>query len=103
MFTIGLEFSVSHLPSMKREFFLFGALQVFATCATLALIAVLLFGLDYKAGIIIGAGLALSSTAIMLKILNETGQIKADFGRYSLGIMQFLLFVGRIHCWDAYR
>jgi CPA2 family monovalent cation:H+ antiporter-2 len=89
MFTIGLEFSVSHLLSMKREVFLFGALQVLATGAMFALIAVLLFGLDYEAGIIVGAGLALSSTAIVLKILNETGQIKADFGRYSLGILLF--------------
>jgi CPA2 family monovalent cation:H+ antiporter-2 len=89
MFTIGLEFSISHLLSMRREVFLFGALQVFVTGAAFALGAVLLFAMDYKAAIIVGAGLALSSTAIVLKILNETGQIKADFGRNSLGVLLF--------------
>ncbi|TNF99644.1 MAG: hypothetical protein EP297_05190 [Gammaproteobacteria bacterium] len=89
MFTIGLEFSVSHLKSMKNEVFLFGLLQVTLTGAFLAMIAHFFFDIDAKAGIIIGAGLALSSTAIVLKILNETGQIKSDFGRKTLGILIF--------------
>jgi CPA2 family monovalent cation:H+ antiporter-2 len=89
MFTIGLEFSVSHLLSMKREVFLFGALQVLLTGAVFAVLGSLLFGMHHKAAIIVGAGLALSSTAIVLKILNETGQIKSEFGRYSLGILLF--------------
>jgi CPA2 family monovalent cation:H+ antiporter-2 len=89
MFTIGLEFSVSHLKSMKKEVFLYGLLQVFVTGALLSVVANIFFGIDYKTGIIIGMGLALSSTAIVLKILNETGQIKTDFGRNSLGILLF--------------
>lgn len=89
MFTIGLEFSVTHLISMKKEVFLFGLLQVFVTGILIAAIAHVFFELDYETGIIVGTGLALSSTAIVLKILNETGQIKTEFGRTSVGILLF--------------
>jgi len=89
MFTIGLEFSFSHLKSMRREVFLFGTLQVLLTAAVFALACHLLLGTDIRASTIVGSGLALSSTAIVLKILNETGQIKTDFGRNSLGILIF--------------
>ena len=89
MFTIGLEFSVSHLNSMKREVFLFGLLQVVVTGAVIAVAAWYYFDLDYKAAIIVGGGLALSSTAIVLKMLNESGKIKTEFGQNSLGILIF--------------
>ncbi|NWK56784.1 cation:proton antiporter [Verrucomicrobiaceae bacterium N1E253] len=89
MFTIGLEFSANHLLSMKREVFLFGLLQVVVTGAAFAIISTTLFDLSAKSSIIAGLGLALSSTAIVLKILNESGQIKAEFGRNSLGILIF--------------
>ncbi len=89
MFSIGLEFSVSHLKSMKKEVFLFGLLQVGVSAAVLAIIAHLIFDIELKAAIIVGFGLALSSTAIVLKILNETGKIKTEVGRNSLGILIF--------------
>lgn len=89
MFTIGLEFSLSHLNKMKREVFVFGGLQVFLTAAVIALIGYWLFDIELKTGVIVGAGLALSSTAIVLKILNETGKIKTEVGRNSLGILIF--------------
>jgi len=89
MFTIGLEFSVKHLLSMKKEVFLFGLLQVILTGAVLTLAAQFMFGIQFKSAIIVGAALALSSTAIVLKILNESRQIKTSFGRNSLGILIF--------------
>ena len=89
MFTIGLEFSVSHLKSMKKEVFLFGLLQVFLTAAVISAIAYIAFNLNLKTAIVVGAGLALSSTAIVLKIMNETGKIKTAAGRNSLGILIF--------------
>jgi CPA2 family monovalent cation:H+ antiporter-2 len=89
MFTIGLEFSVSHLNSMKREVFTFGFMQVFLTGVFFSFAAATLFDIDYKAAMIAGAGLALSSTAIVLKILNESGRIKEPFGKNSLGILIF--------------
>jgi CPA2 family monovalent cation:H+ antiporter-2 len=89
MFTIGLEFSFSHLKSMKKEVFLYGVLQVFLSGAVLALVAQFALGIGYKSAIIVGAGMALSSTAIVLKLLNESGKIETEFGRNSLGILIF--------------
>jgi CPA2 family monovalent cation:H+ antiporter-2 len=89
MFTIGLEFSISHLKKMKKEVFIYGFLQVFVSGIVLALIAHYIFAIEYKAAIVAGFGLSLSSTAIVLKILNESGQITTDYGRNSLGILIF--------------
>ena len=89
MFTIGLEFSVNHLIKMKKEVFLYGGLQVFLTAWFFAFLANSLFAIDVKSSIIIGAALALSSTAIVLKLLNENGQINKLYGRKVLGILLF--------------
>jgi len=89
MFTIGLEFSVAHLKLMKREVFFFGALQVFFTSAIIVLITHLIIDIDIKTSIIVASGLALSSTAIVLKLLNEAGKIKTQVGRNSVGILIF--------------
>jgi len=89
MFTIGLEFSVKHLMRMKKEVFLHGGLQLILTATIIALIAIYIFGLESKSAVIIGAALALSSTAIVLKLLNENGDINQEYGRRSLGILLF--------------
>ena len=89
MFTIGLEFSVNHLIRMKKEVFVYGGLQVFLTATFFTLIANLLFGIDLKSSIIISAALALSSTAIVLKLLNENGDINKAYGRKVLGVLLF--------------
>jgi len=89
MFTIGLEFSVKHLKSMKKEVFLFGGLQVMGTGMLFMLAGYFLFGLDAKASIVVAFALALSSTAIVLKILNENNEIHSGYGRLSLGILLF--------------
>ena len=89
MFTIGLEFSLSQLRQMRREVFLFGFLQVFLTAAVIAAAAAALFALAPMNAAIVGSALALSSTAIVLKILNESGKIKSEEGRNSVGILIF--------------
>jgi len=89
MFTIGLEFSVSHLLKMKKEVFLYGFLQVFVTGLIFTLIGKYFFNLDTKSDIVLGFALALSSTAIVLKILNENAEIHSGYGRITLGILLF--------------
>ncbi len=89
MFTIGLEFSFRELQIMKKEVFLYGLLQVLLTGILFALAAMLLFGFSTKSAIVVGFALSLSSTAIVLKILNETGNIHASYGRKVLGILLF--------------
>lgn len=89
MFTIGLEFSVTHLKQMKKEVFVFGTLQVIVTTIIFTFIANKLFSLDIKTSLVIGSALALSSTAIVLKVLNENGDIHRPYGRNSVGILIF--------------
>ncbi len=89
MFTIGLEFSVKHLKAMKKEVFLFGLLQVVVTGNMFGAFLHQIVGLELKSAIIIGYSLSLSSTAIVLKILTERGEIHSGYGRVVLGILLF--------------
>jgi len=87
MFTIGLEFSISHLKKMKNEVFLAGSLQIVLTALTVYLLGYYLFGVDQQVAFIISLAIALSSTAIVLKTFNETGEINKRYGQRSLGIL----------------
>lgn len=89
MFTIGLEFSIKHLIQMKKEVFFNGGLQVLISGTIFAIIFHKFFGLDEKIAIIVGFAFALSSTAIVLKTLNDSGDIKQPYGRKALGILLF--------------
>ena len=89
MFTIGLEFSINHLNRMKKEVFLYGGSQVILTAVLFGLIGYYLFNIEIKSAIIIGFALSLSSTAIVLKLLNENGDINKSYGRKVLGILLF--------------
>jgi len=89
MFTIGLEFSIHHLVKMRKEVFMYGSLQVGLSMLAFFLISFYLFHIDIKASIVIAAALALSSTAIVLKILNSSRNISKAYGKRSLGILIF--------------
>ena len=89
MFTIGLEFSIHHLVKMRKEVFLYGGLQVGLSMVVFYLISTYLFNIDVKSSIVIAAALALSSTAIVLKILNSNREINKEYGKRSLGILIF--------------
>lgn len=89
LFTIGLEFSLKHLSAMKKEVFVYGASQVIFTAVVFTAIAHLGFEIEIKSSIIIGLALALSSTAIVLKLLNENGDINKKYGKKVLGILLF--------------
>lgn len=89
MFTIGLEFSLPYMKSMKREVFIFGSLQVLLSSLLFTFIAIYLFGFDTKTSMVIGMALSLSSTAIVLTALNSNGDIHRPYGRYALGILLF--------------
>ena len=89
MFTIGLEFSIHHLVKMRKEVFFYGTLQVGVSMVVFYLLAHYAFGQDSQSSIIIAAALALSSTAIVLKILNSNREISKEYGKRSLGILIF--------------
>jgi len=89
MFTIGLEFSISHMKAMKREVFVYGMLQVLLTGLFFTFLSYTFFEIELKSSIVIGMALTLSSTAIVLKMLNERGDIHSSYGRVTLGILLF--------------
>jgi monovalent cation:H+ antiporter-2, CPA2 family len=89
MFTIGLEMKLENLLQMRKQVFVYGGLQVILSILFFTLISHYLFGLDIKASIVIGGALSLSSTAIVLKILNDTNNITNYYGQNSLGILIF--------------
>ncbi|RUM67596.1 MAG: potassium transporter [Sulfurovum sp.] len=89
MFTIGLEFSISHMKAMKKEVFVYGGLQVVLSSLFFTFLAHEFFGIEIKTAIVIGMALSLSSTAIVLKVLNENGDIHTSYGRVTLGILLF--------------
>ena len=88
MFTIGLEFSFKHLVKMRKEVLLFGILQMGFSAMIFGFMA-RMYGMNVESAIITGLGLGLSSTAIVLKMLNETAQTQVPFGRKSVGILIF--------------
>jgi CPA2 family monovalent cation:H+ antiporter-2 len=89
MFTIGLEFSISHMKTMKKEVFVYGTLQVMVSGLLFTFLAQLIAGFALKTAIVVGFALALSSTAIVLKVLNERGEIHSGYGRVAVGILIF--------------
>ena len=70
MFSIGLEFSLPRLLTMRRIVFGLGASQVLVTLVVIV-ICVMAIGLDWRAGIALGGVLAMSSTAVVSKMLSE--------------------------------
>jgi CPA2 family monovalent cation:H+ antiporter-2 len=88
LFTIGMEFSLRELIQLRRIVLLGGSLQLAITTAVVSLI-LLWLGISREAAIFLGLLVALSSTAIVLKLLQEKGEIYSLHGRTSLGILIF--------------
>lgn len=88
MFSIGLEFSLPKLITMKRTVFGLGAAQVALTMLAV-LAAGLAFGLDWRAGIALGGVMAMSSTAIVSKMLAERLELNSQHGRQVIGVLLF--------------
>lgn len=86
LFTIGLEFSLGQLWRMGRQILLGGTLQVFVTGAVGALLATQ-FGQTRNEAILIGCLVALSSTAVVLGLLQRRGEINTPQGRVSLAVL----------------
>lgn len=88
LFTIGLEFSFEHLLKFSKFVVIGGALQVFFTI-TLAFLIAIALGVDYTTAVFVGMLLSLSSTAIVMRLLQEHGEVVSPHGRASLGILIF--------------
>ncbi|WP_137822457.1 monovalent cation:proton antiporter family protein [Pseudomonas sp. D(2018)] len=88
LFTLGLEFSLPKMIALRQVVFGFGSLQVLA-CG-LPLTGLLLWiGMDIGVACLIGAGLALSSTAIVGKELGSLGEVFSPHGQNAIGVLIF--------------
>jgi CPA2 family monovalent cation:H+ antiporter-2 len=88
LFTIGMEFSLQHLLKIRRIVFLGGFIQVTVT-AGVFFIASHFYGMNWQGGLFIGFLAALSSSALVLKILQERSELTSSYGRTVLGILIF--------------
>lgn len=88
LFMIGLEVSLGHLLAMRRVLLGLGGLQVLlATLSTYVL--ALWIGFSWQSALAIGGALSLSSTAIVIKQLQEQLEMHSRHGRKALGILLF--------------
>ncbi len=88
MFSIGLEFSLPKLFQLRRAVFGLGLVQVLLTVAV-ALAAASLSGGTWQAAVAVGGALAMSSTAIVLRLLAERVQTETPHGRDIVGVLLF--------------
>lgn len=88
LFEMGLELSTSKLKSLGADVFGLGTAQFLITGAIISLFASFT-GMASSSSIVIGAGLALSSSAFVLQLLSERGEVGTRFGRAAFGILLF--------------
>jgi CPA2 family monovalent cation:H+ antiporter-2 len=88
MFSIGLEFSLAKLFQLRRAVFGLGLTQVMVTIAGVLALAALA-GAPWQAALALGGAIAMSSTAIVLRVLAERMQLETPHGRDILGVLLF--------------
>ncbi|MFC7379982.1 monovalent cation:proton antiporter-2 (CPA2) family protein [Brevundimonas sp. GCM10030266] len=89
LFVIGLELRPQKLWAMRGQIFGLGLVQVFAATAAITAAAMLLFGLSGPVAFIAGAGFVLSSTAVIMSVLQDRGEIASPEGQKSVAILLF--------------
>ncbi len=88
MFTIGLEFSLNHLLNIRKVVFLGGFMQLLLT-ATMAMLAARVFHFEWTESLFVGFLTALSSTAVVMKLLQERSELTTHYGKTIVGILIF--------------
>ncbi|PKP51819.1 MAG: potassium transporter KefB [Bacteroidetes bacterium HGW-Bacteroidetes-1] len=92
LFIIGIEFSIKGLAKVKKTVLLGGFMQVGGTII-LTIISTFFLGLTIEQSVFMGFLISLSSTAIVLKMLSEKGQMTSPHGRIALAILIFQDFI----------
>jgi len=88
LFTLGLELPLQRLQSMKKYVFGLGTAQVFLTGSIFTGIALWL-GATLEASILLGGALSLSSTAVVIQVLNDRRELASRFGRIAFSVLLF--------------
>jgi monovalent cation:proton antiporter-2 (CPA2) family protein len=88
LFEMGIELSIERLVSMKRDVFGLGLSQFLCSAVAIAGVGKVL-GLPANALVVLGGGLALSSSAFVLQLLKDKSQLATRFGKASFGVLLF--------------
>lgn len=88
LFTIGLEVSFTRLMQLKKYLLFAGGLQLIGTIIVATLVTIL-FGFTPKEAFFLGMVISLSSTAVVLKILSDKGELQTPQGKIAVGILIF--------------
>ena len=86
LFTVGLQLPLARLRVLPASTYSLGVAQILVTGAIGGL-AVMAFGGGFVAAVAVGGGLALSSTAVVLRALSDTGEITSRFGRTAFTVL----------------
>lgn len=96
MFVIGLEFNLNKLWAMRRHVFGLGLMQVLVTMAMaitgslfLAVLAPTLWKMPWQTALALSGALAMSSTAILVKLMTERGELESEHGKRVMGVLLF--------------
>jgi monovalent cation:proton antiporter-2 (CPA2) family protein len=89
LFLIGLELNLSRLWAMRRDIFGLGSAQLVVTGLLAMLYPLFVVHRPWQASLVAGLGLALSSTALVMQLLEEGGQLQAPHGQKSFAILLF--------------
>ncbi|GAB5374872.1 MAG: monovalent cation:proton antiporter-2 (CPA2) family protein [Acuticoccus sp.] len=87
LFLIGLELNPSRLWAMRRDIFGLGLVQIVACGAVLMLFALLVLSAPWQAALVAGMGLALSSTALVMQVIEERGAMRLPYGQKTFAIL----------------
>jgi glutathione-regulated potassium-efflux system protein KefB len=89
LFVIGLELRPQKLWAMRGQIFGLGLAQVSAAIVALTLTGYLVFGFSATAAFVAGAGFVLSSTAVIMMVLQDRGEMSSPEGQKSVAILLF--------------
>jgi glutathione-regulated potassium-efflux system protein KefB len=89
LFVIGLELRPHKLWAMRHQIFGLGLIQVALAILVLALVGLWMFGLSPAVAFVAGAGFVLSSTAVIMSVLQDRGEMATAEGQRSMAILLF--------------
>lgn len=89
LFVIGLELRPFKLWLMRGQIFGVGIVQVISAIASLTLAGTLVFGLTLPVAFVAGAGFVLSSTAVIMSVMQDRGEMSSAEGQRSVSILLF--------------
>jgi monovalent cation:proton antiporter-2 (CPA2) family protein len=89
LFVIGLELNITRLWAMRRDIFGLGTGQLLLSGLLAMIYPLVIVGRPWQASLVAGLGLALSSTALVMQLLEERGQVQAPHGQKAFAILLF--------------